>query len=143
MAVSADDPEATRAVLAHELAGRQREQVRERGLEDLLRDIELPLVYVLRETEKAGIKLDTARLEQAGLGMRADAAELEREIWELAGEEFMIGSPQQLAEVLFVKLGLSRKRRGKTGFSTDARVLGAIRGEHEIIPKIESFRELS
>ena len=49
--------------------------------------------------------------------IRADAAQLEREIWELAGEEFMIGSPQQLAEVLFVKLGLSRKRRGKTGFS--------------------------
>ena len=133
MAVDADDPEAARAVLAHELAGRQREQVRERGLEDLLREIELPLVHVLRETEKAGMKLDTARLEQAGLGMRADAAELEREIWELAGEEFMIGSPQQLAEVLFVKLGLSRKRRGKTGFSTDARVLQAIRDEHPIV----------
>ena len=120
-------------MLIHELAGRQREQVRERGLEDLLHDIELPLVHVLRETEKAGMKLDTERLEQAGLRMRADAAELEREIWELAGEEFMIGSPQQLAEVLFVKLGLSRKRRGKTGFSTDARVLQAIRDEHPIV----------
>ena len=143
MAVDADDPEAARAVLAHELAGRQREQVRERGLEDLLREIELPLVHVLRETEKAGIKLDTARLEQAGLGMRADAAALEREIWELAGEEFMIGSPQQLAEVLFVKLGLSRKRRGKTGFSTDARVLQAIRDEHPIVEKVERWRELT
>ena len=61
----------------------------------------------------------------------------------MAGEEFMIGSPQQLAEVLFVKLGLSRKRRGKTGFSTDARVLQAIRDEHPIIPKIERFRELT
>ena len=143
MAVTADDPEAARAVLAHELAGRQREQVRERGLEDLLREIELPLVHVLRETEKAGIKLDTARLEQAGLGMRAAAATLEREIWELAGEEFMIGSPQQLAEVLFVKLGLSRKRRGKTGFSTDARVLQAIRDEHPIVEKVERWRELT
>jgi len=143
MAVQADDPEAVRAVLAHELAGRQREQVRERGLDDLLRDIELPLVGVLRETEKAGIKLDTARLEQAGLGMRADAAALEREIWELAGEEFMIGSPQQLAEVLFVKLELSRKRRGKTGFSTDARVLQAIRDEHPIVEKVERWRELT
>jgi DNA polymerase-1 len=55
----------------------------------------------------------------------------------------MIGSPQQLADVLFVKLGLSRKRRGKTGFSTDARVLQAIRDEHPIVPKIERFRELS
>src|SRR5215211_7524255 len=143
MAVQADDPEAVNAVLIHELAGRQREQLRERGLEPLLHDIELPLVHVLRETEKAGIKLDTKRLEDAGLKMRADAAELEREIWELAGEEFMIGSPQQLAEVLFGKLGLSRKRRGKTGFSTDARVLQAIRDEHEIIPKIERWREVT
>jgi DNA polymerase-1 len=143
MAVQADDPEAVRAVLAHELAGRQREQVRERNLEGLLRDIELPLVHVLRETEKAGIKLDTRRLEDAGLRMRADAAALEREIWELAGEEFMIGSPQQLAEVLFVKLGLSRKRRGKTGFSTDARVLQAIRDEHPIVEKVERWRELT
>src|SRR3712207_2966176 len=55
----------------------------------------------------------------------------------------MIGSPQQLAEVLFGRLGLSRKRRGKTGFSTDARVLQAIREEHPIIPKIERFRELT
>ena len=75
--------------------------------------------------------------------MKADAAELEREIWELAGEEFTIGSPQQLSEILFDKLGLSRKRRGKTGFSTDARVLQAIRDEHEIIPKIERWRELT
>ena len=55
----------------------------------------------------------------------------------------MIGSPQQLGQILFEKLGLSRKRRGKTGFSTDARVLQAIRDEHPIIPKIERFRELS
>ena len=55
----------------------------------------------------------------------------------------MIGSTQQLAEVLFVKLGLSRKRRGKTGFSTDARVLQAIRDEHPIVEKVERFRELS
>ena len=143
MAVDAEDPQAARAALVHELAGPQREQVRERGLEHLMREIELPLVHVLRETEKAGIKLDTARLEQVGLGMRADAAALEREIWELAGEEFMIGSPQQLAEVLFGKLGLSRKRRGKTGFSTDARVLQAIRDEHPIVEKVERWRELT
>ncbi len=143
MAVLTDDLQATEAVLIHELAGRQREQLRDRGLEDLLHDIELPLVHVLRETEKAGMKLDTRRLEEAGLTMRADAAQLEREIWELAGEEFMIGSPQQLAEVLFDKLGLSRKRRGKTGFSTDARVLQAIRDEHPIVPKIERWRELT
>jgi DNA polymerase I len=143
LAVEADDPQARNAVLVHDLAARQREQIRERGLEDLLRDIELPLVRVLREMEKIGIKLDTRKLEESATRIRADAAQLEREIWEMAGEEFMIGSPQQLAEVLFVKLGLSRKRRGKTGFSTDARVLQAIRDEHPIIPRIERFRELT
>jgi DNA polymerase-1 len=143
LAVEADDEQAARAVLVHELAARQREQLAERGLTDLLNDIELPLVRVLRETEQAGIKLDTVRLEEAASRIRTDAETLEREIWELAGEEFMIGSPQQLAEVLFVKLGLSRKRRGKTGFSTDARVLQAIRGEHEIIGRIERWRELT
>jgi DNA polymerase-1 len=55
----------------------------------------------------------------------------------------VIGSPQQLGEVLFNKLGLSKKRRGKTGFSTDARVLQAIRDEHDVIPKIERWRELN
>jgi DNA polymerase-1 len=70
-------------------------------------------------------------------------AQLEREVWELAGEEFTIGSPQQLATILFEKLGLSKKKRGKTGFSTDARVLQAIRHEHEIVPKVEAWRELS
>jgi DNA polymerase I len=98
---------------------------------------------VLRETEKAGIKLDPRRLEDVASRIRADAAALEREIWDIAGEEFIINSPQQLGEVLFNRLGLSRKRRGKTGFSTDARVLQAIRDEHEIVPKIERYRELS
>ena len=64
-------------------------------------------------------------------------------IFALAEEEFTIGSPQQLGAILFDKLGLSRKRRGKTGFSTDARVLQAIRDEHEIIPKVERWRELN
>jgi DNA polymerase-1 len=143
LAVAADDENAARAALVHDLAALQRAQLDERGLTDLLNDIELPLVHVLREAEKVGIKLDTRLLEEAASRIRADADQLEREIWELAGEEFMIGSPQQLAEVLFVKLGLSRKRRGKTGFSTDARVLAAIRDEHPIIPKIERFRELT
>jgi DNA polymerase-1 len=143
MAVRSDDDVATEAVLVHQLARRQREQIAERGLTELLETVELPLVRVLHETERAGIKLDVAALEAVAGRIRADAAALEREIWDLAGTEFVIGSPQQLGEILFNKLGLSKKRRGKTGFSTDARVLQAIRDEHPIIPKIESFRELS
>jgi len=93
--------------------------------------------------ERAGVRLDVERVREIAARVQEEADALERDVWMLAGEEFMIGSPQQLAEVLFNRLGLSRKRRGKTGFSTDARVLQAIRGEHEIVPKIESWRELT
>ncbi len=131
------------AVLVHALAGWQREEIRGRGLTDLLNDVELPLVRVLRKMETAGLKLDTIRLEEISGRVKLEADALELEIFELAGEEFMLGSPRQLEEVLFGKLGLSRKRRGKTGYSTDARVLQAIRAEHEVIPKIERWRELT
>ncbi len=143
ISAEAGDALATRAVLTHELAKLQRPLIVERGLQDLLDTVELPLVRVLRETEKAGIKLDTQQLETVATRIKADVAELEREIWVLADEEFMIGSPQQLGQILFEKLGLSRKRRGKTGYSTDNRVLEAIRDEHEIVPKIIRYRELS
>ena len=78
-----------------------------------------------------------------GTRVSEEIAAIEQAVYAAAGEEFLIGSPQQLGAILFEKLGLSRKRRGKTGFSTDARVLQAIRSEHEIIPMIERWRELS
>ncbi len=106
-------------------------------------DIELPLVAVLREMELLGVRLDLERLAEISGRVREELAGLEGEIFALAEEEFTIGSPQQLGQILFEKLGLSRKRRGKTGYSTDARVLQAIRSEHEIVPKIERWRELS
>ena len=90
-------------------------------------EIELPLVPVLRELELLGVRLNLERLAGITERVREEIGGLEREIFELAGEEFTIGSPQQLGEILFERLGLSRKRRGKTGYSTDARVLQAIR----------------
>ena len=137
------DGVAERAVLTRVLAERQRARLDEDGLTNLFHDIELPLVDVLVELERAGIKLDVNRLAEISRRFDERAVELERRVWELAGEEFTIGSPQQLAPILFDKLGLSRKRRGKTGFSTDARVLQAIRHEHEIVPAIEEWREVT
>jgi DNA polymerase-1 len=143
--LAADVPDETGrdARLVQALTAWQREEIRGRGLTDLLLDVELPLVRLLRAMELAGVKLDTKRLGEISARVKAEADQLEREIFELAGEEFTLGSPKQLEEVLFGKLGLSRKRRGKTGYSTDARVLQAIREEHEIIPKIERWRELT
>ncbi len=138
-----EDPAARDALLIGGLAAWQREQLDERGLTPLLHEIELPLVHVLRGMERAGVRLDTQRLAQIADRVRGEIHGLEQEVWELAGDQFVIGSPQQLGEILFVKLGLSKKRRGKTGFSTDARVLQAIRDEHPIIPKVERWRELN
>jgi DNA polymerase I len=138
-----EDPLAAEAVMLGVLADWQREQIAERGLEGVMHDVELPLVAVLREMELLGVRLDLERLAGITERVRSEIATLETDIFALAGEEFLISSPQQLGEILFERLGLSRKRRGKTGFSTDARVLQAIRSEHEIIPKIERWRELS
>jgi DNA polymerase-1 len=138
-----EDPVAAEAVLLGVLADWQREQIAERGLELVMAEIELPLVAVLREMELLGVRLDLERLAEISGRVREEIAALEEEIFLLAEEEFTIGSPQQLGQILFEKLGLSRKRRGKTGYSTDARVLQAIRAEHEIVPRIERWRELS
>ncbi|HEY7891134.1 MAG TPA: DNA polymerase I [Solirubrobacteraceae bacterium] len=138
-----EDPLAAEAVLIGALASWQRQQISERGLEQLMREMELPLVSVLRDMELAGVRLDLQCLQEITRRVREETTTLEARIFSLAGEEFLIASPQQLSEILFVKLGLSRKRRGKTGFSTDARVLQAIRSEHEIVPHIERWRELS
>jgi DNA polymerase-1 len=139
----APEPLAADAALGQALAAWQREQLAERGLTRLLHEVELPLVAVLREMELVGVRLDQERLAVIRGRVQDEIATLEREIFDLAGDQFTIGSPQQLGAILFDKLGLSRKRRGKTGFSTDARVLQAIRDEHPIVPKIERWRELN
>jgi DNA polymerase I len=134
---------AEEARLVAALAEAQRPRIAELGLEHLLREIELPLVHVLAAMEREGLKLDAERLAEVGAGFGERIETLEKEIFELAEEEFTIGSPQQVGRVLFEKLGLTRKRRGKTGYSTDARVLAQIREEHPIVEKIESWRELT
>jgi DNA polymerase I len=148
LSLAAEDGEApgdpaVDARLTHELARRQRQRLSDFGLESLLEEIEMPLIEVLAAMERVGIKLDSERLAEIGAGMAEEITQLEADIYELAGREFTIGSPQQLGEVLFDGLGLTKKRRGKTGFSTDARVLSQIRDEHEIVPKVERWRELT
>jgi len=134
---------AEEARLVFALADAQRPRIADWGLEKLLHEVELPLVEVLAAMEREGLKLDAERLAEVGAGFGERIETLQAEIFELAGEEFTIGSPQQVGQILFEKLELTRKRRGKTGFSTDARVLAQIRDEHPIVEKIESWRELT
>src|SRR4051812_14852420 len=119
------------------------ERVRERGHEQLYREIELPLTPVLAEMEQAGVKIDTYRMGEITARLADRVEELEARAHELAGEEFMLGSTPQVARILFEKLSLTPGRKGKTGYSTDTRVLRTIRHEHAIVEVLEEWRELT
>jgi DNA polymerase I len=119
------------------------QRVRERDMEQLYRSVELPLSPVLAAMEEAGVKIDEYRMGEITARLREMVEELESRAYDLAGEEFMLGSTQQVGNILFEKLGLTPGRKGKTGYSTDTRVLRSIRGEHEIVAVIEEWREYS
>jgi DNA polymerase-1 len=131
------------AELPRRLAPVLLDRLEERGLTRLYRETELPLTAVLAAMERAGVKIDTYRMGEITARLAERVAELEGRAYELAGEEFMLGSTQQVARILFEKLELTAGRKGKTGYSTDSRVLRSIRGEHELVPVIEEWRELS
>jgi DNA polymerase I len=113
------------------------------GLEQIFYDIEMPLIEVLACMERFGVKLDIGLLEKLSAQAESEITKLITEIYELAGEEFNIGSPKQLQEILFTKLALTSGKRNKTGLSTAAGVLESLVGVHPIIEKILSYRELS
>jgi DNA polymerase-1 len=131
------------AEIPRRLAPIMLDRVRERGAEDLYRNIELPLTAVLAAMEDTGVKIDTYRMGEITARLADRLEELEARAYELAGEEFMLGSTQQVARILFEKLQLTPGRKGKTGYSTDTRVLRTIRHEHEIVEVIEEWREYS
>ena len=140
--------EETAALVRHAEAARRLAEplvakVTERGSERLYRDIELPLTVVLAAMEDAGVRIDTYRMGEITARLSDRIEELESRAYDLAGEEFVLGSPQQLGRILFEKLELTPGRKGKTGYSTDGKVLRAIRGDHEIVPVIEEWRELT
>ncbi|MGE4426420.1 MAG: DNA polymerase, partial [Solirubrobacteraceae bacterium] len=143
LAIDVDDAAGLAAVRTALLAVRQRELLTKAGLDRLLTEVELPLVGLLRDMEREGIRLSVDRIEEVATEVREEIEALETAIHDDAGRPFTIGSPKQLGKVLFEELGLTKKRRGKTGFSTDARVLQQIRDEHAIVPRIERWRELS
>jgi DNA polymerase-1 len=132
-----------RAETPRRLIGPLLERLEERDVTQLYRDVELPLTGVLGAMEQAGVKIDTYRMGEITARLAERVEELESRAYELAGEEFVIGSPQQLGRILFEKLGLTAGRKGKTGYSTDAKVLRSIRSDHELVPVVEEWRELS
>jgi DNA polymerase-1 len=140
--------EETAALVRHAEAARRLAdplvaKVTERGSDRLYREIELPLTVVLGAMEDAGVRIDTYRMGEITARLSDRIEELEARAYDLAGEEFVLGSPQQLGRMLFEKLELTPGRKGKTGYSTDSKVLRAIRADHEIVSVIEEWRELT
>ena len=116
------------------------EVLKDNGLWDLYKTIELPLVHTLLVMEKNGIYIDKAALEETQTRFEAEANELRDAIYKEAGEEFNINSPKQLGVILFEKINLPVLKKTKTGYSTNAEVLDMLRNDHPIIELILKYR---
>jgi DNA polymerase-1 len=117
--------------------------LREQNLERLFLDMEMPLMEVLVDMERTGVKINADFLKLMSNKLGLEMAGIERSIYELAGTEFNINSPKQLAEILFVKLQLTPTRKTKTGFSTNVDVLEELAPVHPLPAEILKFRTLA
>ncbi len=115
----------------------------ELGLDDLYKNIEMPLIYSLAKMENTGVRVDEERLKKYANTLLEKIDKLEESIISKAGESFNINSPKQLGEILFGKLKLSGGKKTKTGYSTAADVLEKLAPEHEIIRDILEYRQLT
>ncbi len=111
-------------------------------MEYLFYDVEMPLVEVLGSMEYCGMAVDKNQLNELGDKFKSIIANLEEEIFSMAGEKFNINSPKQLGVILFEKLELPVVKKTKTGYSTNADVLEKLRDKHEIIDKITEYRQI-
>jgi DNA polymerase-1 len=115
----------------------------EQNLDALFREVEMPLMEVLADMERVGVKIDASFLASMSRKLETDIARVEKTIYELAGTEFNINSPKQLAEILFVKLRLTPTKRTKTGFSTNVDVLEELAHVHPLPAEILTYRTLA
>ena len=118
-------------------------KLEEAGMDRLFKTIEMPLVFTLYGMEQAGVKVEAEELKQYGDALGERIGELEREIYEMAGETFNINSPKQLGVILFEKLGMPHAKKTKTGYSTAADVLDKLAPEYPVVAKILEYRQLA
>lgn len=118
-----------------------RQKLRDTKMDTLFRDIEMPLVFTLFDMEQNGIRVEADALKQYGDQLAGKIAELEKEIYEEAGETFNINSPKQLGVVLFENMKLPGGHKTKTGYSTAADVLEKLAPEHPVVAKILEYRQ--
>jgi len=115
------------------------------ALAALYQDVELPVEPVLANMEATGIRIDKDYLNQFSKQLESDLAGIEKAAYEAAGEDFNLGSPKQLSELFFEKLGLDKRksRKNKTGYSTDAATLEKLQGDHPVVDSVVEYRTLS
>ena len=118
-------------------------ELKKEKLERLAYEVEFPLAPVLEDIEYTGINVDRNVLKELSKDFDKEIKDCTKKIFKLAEEEFNINSPKQLQVILFNKLGLQSGKKTKTGYSTDARSLEMLRGEHKIIESILDFRQIS
>ncbi len=118
-------------------------RIRDEGMEELYRNMEMPLVFTLFFMEQAGIRVEAQELKIYGDALAVRIGELEKEIYGEAGEEFNINSPKQLGVILFDKMGMKGGKKTKTGYSTSAEVLEKLAPEHPIVSHILEYRQLT
>ena len=118
-------------------------ELKKEKLEKLAYEVEFPLASVLEDIEYTGINVDRNALKELSKDFDKELKDNTKKIYKLAGEEFNINSPKQLQVILFNKLGLQSGKKTKTGYSTDARSLEMLRGEHKIIESILDFRQIT
>ncbi len=118
-------------------------RLREQNLERLFRDVEMPLLEVLIGMERTGIKIDAGFLQVLSKRLEREISAIVTTIYELAGCEFNINSPKQLADILFVKLRLTPTKKTKTGFSTNVDVLEDLAHLHPLPAEILKYRTVS
>ncbi|HYQ48603.1 MAG TPA: DNA polymerase I [Thermodesulfovibrionales bacterium] len=131
------------AALAFELKDDLFAKLRENGLDGIYFDIEMPLIAVLADMETAGVRIEVPLLEEMSKELAAEISAIEQRIYFLAGEEFNINSPKQLSSILFTKLGLSPKKKTKTGFSTGMDVLEDLVEFHDLPQEVLHYRSLT
>lgn len=118
-------------------------KLQEDEVTDLFKKVELPLATVLADMEFTGVKVDCDKLLEMGEDIKIKLELLTKDIYNMAGEEFNISSPQQLSEILFEKLELPHGKKKTNGYSTAADVLNKIRDKHPIVEKVLEYRGLS
>lgn len=118
-------------------------ELKTKGMLSLYREIEMPVAFVLYDMEKEGIAIDREALKKYGEDLSVSIAELEKRIYEAAGEEFNINSPKQLGVILFEKLQMPNSKKTKTGYSTSAEVLEKLAVDYPIVSDILEYRQLT